>query len=103
LHCNPQKGGLQWQVKHFGSLTTKVQAEPYNPHDHNAISVSIDDLEASVYKGLNTKSKAGYLRATGAEILRKARPNLFAYGSCLWRLDANPDYFENAIVLRIKL
>ena len=85
----------------YDSLTTRVQAEPYNPHDHNAISVSIDDLGA-VLKGMQTKSKAGYLRATAAAILRKARPNLFAYDSKLWRLGANPDYFENAIVLRIK-
>lgn len=85
----------------YDSLTTRVQAEPYNPHDHNAISVSIDDLGA-VLKGMQTTCKAGYLRATAAAILRKARPNLFAYGSCLWRLGANPDYFENAIVLRIK-
>ncbi|MBQ7078753.1 MAG: hypothetical protein IJM92_03620 [Fibrobacter sp.] len=88
-------------LEFFDSLSTKVQAEPYNPHDHNAISVSIDDLGAKL-KGMQTKSKAGYLRATGAAILRKARPNLFAYGSKLWRLGANPDYFENAIVLRIK-
>ena len=87
----------------YASLSTRVQAEPYNPHDHNAISVSIDDLESAVYnKGVRTTCKAGYLRATAAAILRKARPNLFAYGSCLWRLGANPDYFENAIVLRIK-
>ena len=85
----------------YDSLTTKVQAEPYNPHDHNAISVSIDDLGAKL-KGMQAKSKAGYLRATAAAILRKARPNLFAYDSKLWRLGANPDYFENAIVLRIK-
>ena len=88
-------------LEFFDSLSTKVQAEPYNPHDHNAISVSIDDLGAKL-KGMQTKSKAGYLRATGAAILRKARPNVFAYGSKLWRLGANPDYFENAIVLRIK-
>ena len=85
----------------YDSLTTRVQAESYNPHDHNAISVSIDDLGA-VLKGMQTKSKAGYLRATAAAFLRKARPNLFAYDSKLWRLGANPDYFENAIVLRIK-
>ena len=85
----------------YDSLSAKVQAEPYNPHDHNAISVSIDDLGA-VLKGMQTKSKAGYLRATAAAILRKARPNLFAYDSKLWRLGASPDYFENAIVLRIK-
>ena len=85
----------------FASLKTKVQAEPYNPHDHNAISVGIDDLEA-VLKGVPSKSKAGYLRATGAAILRKARPNLYCYDSSLWRIGGNPDYFENAIVVRIR-
>ena len=85
----------------FESLSTKVQAEPYNPHDHNAISVGIDDLEA-VLKGVPSKSKAGYLRATGAAILRKARPNLYCYDSSLWRIGGNPDYFENAIVVRIR-
>ena len=84
----------------FESLSTKVQAEPYNPHDHNAISVSIDDLGAKL-KGLVSKSKAGYLRATGAAIMRKARPSLFAYGSNLWRLGADPSFFENSIVVRI--
>ena len=84
----------------FESLSTKVQAEPYNPHDHNAISVSIDDLGAKL-KGLVSKSKAGYLRATGAAILRKARPNMFAYDSKLWRLGADPSFFENSIVVRI--
>ena len=85
----------------YDSLSTKVQAEPYNPHDHNAISVSIDDLDALVRKGARAKCKAGYLRATAAAILRKVRPNVYAYDSCLWRLGANPDYFENSIVLRI--
>ena len=85
----------------YASLASKVQAEPYNPHDHNAISVSIED-PGKVFKGIRSKSKAGYLRATAAAILRQARPNLFAYGSSLWRLGANPDYFENAIVLRLK-
>ena len=84
----------------FEALSTKVQAEPYNPHDHNAISVSIDDLGAKL-KGMQSKSKAGYLRATGAAILRKARPSLFAYGSKLWRLGADPSFFENSIVVRI--
>ena len=87
-------------LEFFESLATRVQAEPYNPHDHNAISVSIDDLGAKL-KGMQTKSKAGYLRATGAGILRKALPNLFAYGSKLWRLGADPSFFENSIVVRI--
>ena len=85
----------------FASLKAMVQAEPYNPHDHNAICVSIDDLE-SVLKGIPSKSKAGYLRATAAAILRKARPNLFSYGSELCRLGTNPEHFENSIVMRLR-
>lgn len=85
----------------FASLKACAQAEPYNPHDHNAISVSIGDLEA-VLKGIPSKSKAGYLRATGAAILRKARPGLLRYGADLWRIGGNPDYFENAIIMRLK-
>ena len=64
-------------------------------------SVSIED-PGMLFKGTRSKCKAGYLRATAAAILRQARPNLFAYGSSLWRLGANPDYFENAIVMRLK-
>lgn len=97
---SPDKVGKKRQ-EIFASLKSKVQAEPYNPHDHNAISVFIDDLE-SIVKGARSKSKAGYLRATGAAILRKARPNLFSFNSSLWRIGGNPDYFENAIVMRLK-
>ena len=85
----------------FSTLKATVQAEPYNSHDHNAISVSIDDLDASL-KGIPCKSKAGYLRATGAAILRKARPKLFRYEASLWRIGGNPDYFENTIIVRIR-
>ena len=96
---NPYAAGKK-QQEMFASLKAMIQAEPYNPHDHNAICVSIDDLEA-VLKGISGRSKAGYLRATAAAILRKARPNQFSYGSELWRLGANPEHFENSIVMRI--
>lgn len=86
----------------YGNLSVTMQAEPYNPHDHNAIGVHIDDLNA-IIKGSKGKCKAGYIRATAASILRKARPQQFAYKAILWRLGKNPDYFENAIILRIKL
>lgn len=85
----------------YASLKSKAQAEPYNPHDSNAISVSIDSLE-SFYRGIPGKSKAGYIRATGAEILRKARPNLFSYKTTLWRMGATPSYFENSIIMRLE-
>jgi hypothetical protein len=85
----------------YASLKSKAQAEPYNPHDSNAISVSIESLE-SFYRGIPGKSKAGYIRATGAEILRKARPNLFSYKTTLWRMGATPSYFENSIIMRLE-
>lgn len=85
----------------YASLKSSAQAEPYNPHDPNAISVSIDTLE-SVFNGIPGKSKAGYIRATGAEILRKARPNLFSYQAALWRMGATPSYFENSIIMRLE-
>lgn len=85
----------------FEKLSASVQAEPYNPHDANAISVSIDNPH-SMLKGFPGKSKAGYIRATGAAILRKARPNQFAYTASLERVGGNPTWFENAIVMRIK-
>lgn len=85
----------------FEKLSAYVQVESYNPHDTNAISVSFDDPMA-LLNGFPGKSKAGYIRATGAAILRKARPNLFAYKASLVRIGKTPGWYENAIVLRIK-
>lgn len=96
---NPLAAGKKHQEL-YASLKSTVQAEPYNPHDHNAISVSIDSVD-SILKGIPGKCKAGYIRATGAEILRKARPNQFAYKSSLWRMGATPSFFENGIVVKI--
>lgn len=96
---DPSKAGKKCQDIYAG-LQSSVQVEPYNPHDHNAISISIDD-PVMVLKGIRSKCKAGYLRATGAAVLRKAYPSKFVYNSKLWRLGANPDYFENSIILRI--
>lgn len=84
------------------SLAVTMQAEPYNPHDHNAIAISIEDMDAKL-KGIGGKSKVGYIRATGAAILRKANPNQFGYNARLWRIGGNPSWFENAIVLKVKI
>lgn len=85
----------------FEGLSASVQAEPYNPHDPNAISVSIDDPLAKL-KGQPSKSKVGYIRATGASILRKARPNQFTYNATLKRIGGTPTWPDNAIVIQIK-
>lgn len=86
--------------KFFEGLSVSMQAEPYNPHDANAISVSIEDIEAKI-SGSGGKTKAGYIRATGAAILRKARPELFAYESSLWRVGNSQDS-KLGVVLRVR-
>ncbi|WP_407445170.1 hypothetical protein [Fibrobacter sp.] len=86
----------------FENLKTNVQVESYNPHDPNAIGVSIDN-PISMLKGFPGKSKAGYIRATGAAILRKARPDKFGYEASLRRVGGNPSWVENAIIVQIKM
>lgn len=93
-------GGRKQQF--LESLAITMQAETYNPHDHNAIVVNIDDISAKL-KGVGGKSKAGYIRAIGAAILRKALPGQLSYSARLWRVGATPDWFENAIVLKVKI
>lgn len=85
----------------FENLSISVQAEPYNPHDFNAISASIEN-PVSKLKGFPSKNKAGYLRATGAAILRLARPNQFSFEASLERIGGNPSWIDNAIIVRIK-
>lgn len=84
------------------SLAVSMQAETYNPHDHNAIVVNIDDIPSKL-KGAGGKSKAGYIRATGAAILRKALPGQLSYKAVLWRVGGNPNWIENAVVLKVKV
>lgn len=69
----------------FGQIKSMVQAEPENPHHHYAIAVFLDDLGAKA-TGKNRLQKAGYIRRTGAEIIRKARPEKIDFDSKLFRL-----------------
>lgn len=75
------------QQKHdfFSNLKVYVQAEPYNPADKNAIAVMIEDIDAKL-SGNSGLVKAGYIRATAAEILREAKENKISYGGKLVRL-----------------
>lgn len=83
----------------FSGMATAVQAEPYNPADPNAIAVMFDDLEASV-SGMGGKAKAGYLRATGAAIIRKAHPAKYSFPAKLARLGNSQDG-RNGVVVKI--
>jgi len=68
------------KAKHefYSSLEVAVQAEPYNPHDVNAVLVSIEDIEAKI-SGNPGLSKVGHLRALAAKFLRNAKPKKMAY------------------------
>lgn len=75
------------KAKHdfYSNLKVSVQAEPYNPADKNAIAVMIEDIDSRL-SGNGGLEKAGYIRATAAEILREAKEDKISYGGKLVRL-----------------
>lgn len=70
----------------YKSLKICVQAELYNPVDENAISVSIEDVDSKL-AGNTCFSKAGYIRATAAEIIRSVNPKKLSYKGKLVRFN----------------
>ncbi|PBC74942.1 hypothetical protein [Fibrobacter intestinalis] len=92
------------KAKFISELQVSMQAEPYNPHDPNAIGVSIEDVMEKL-RGNSGKSKAGYIRASGAAILRKAFPRKLAYKASLMRLGTNlykGGFDKEGVVLRVR-
>ena len=75
------------KAKHnfYQSLECTVQAEPYNPHDQNAIIVSIENPETKI-SGNPGLEKAGHIRALAAKIIREAKPQKMAYEAKLCSL-----------------
>lgn len=71
--------------KFYAELETAVQAMPYNPADKNAISISIENIDAKV-SGNPGLELAGYIRATAAETIREAKPEKLSYNGRLMRL-----------------
>ncbi|NLM00687.1 MAG: hypothetical protein GX220_04460 [Treponema sp.] len=69
----------------FSKTNSIVKAEPQNPFDTNAIAVFFHDIQAKA-KGQYVFQKAGYLRRTGAEIIRRSRPNKLIFDSKLFRI-----------------
>ncbi len=72
------------RAKHdfYASLEVAVQAEPYNPHDKNAILVCIESLEAKL-SGNPGLEKAGHIRALAAKVIREAKEQKLSYESKL--------------------
>ena len=87
--------------KLYASLRVSVQAEPYNPHDANAISVSAEDVCAKVLGNAGLQ-RAGYIRATGAAILRAAKPNTFRFNARLARI-GDMQNGRGGIVVRVEV
>ena len=87
--------------KLYASLRVSVQAEPYNPHDANAISVSIENVYAKACGNAGLQ-RAGYIRATGAAILRAAKPNAFRFNARLARI-GNMQNGRGGIVVRMEV
>ncbi|MFC2281163.1 MAG: hypothetical protein ACFNLN_06260, partial [Treponema socranskii subsp. buccale] len=87
--------------KLYASLRVSVQAEPYNPHDANAISVSAEDVCAKVLGDAGLQ-RAGYIRATGAAILRAAKPNTFRFNARLARI-GDMQNGRGGIVVRVEV
>lgn len=69
----------------FEKTTAQFFAEPYNEHDNNALGLYLDDIESFV-TGDSGMCLAGYLRKTGAKVLRESRPNKFVFNSKLIRI-----------------
>ncbi len=85
-------------IKHdfYSSLEIAVQAEPYNPADENAVAVMAEDIDAKIAgnKGL---VKAGYIRASGAKIIRAAKSEKLSYNTELLRID------RQEVVLKVEV
>lgn len=73
------------KIRLYEGLKVSVQAEPYNPADKHAVSVSIDSIPA-LLTGNPGLVKAGYIRAAAAGILRKAFRDRMKYCSSLARI-----------------
>ncbi|MDE5898356.1 MAG: hypothetical protein K2H09_03710 [Treponemataceae bacterium] len=80
----------------YADLSVALQAEPYNPADENAIAVMIEDIDSKL-AGNSVLEKAGYVRATAAQIIRAAKPEKMAFSARLVQLS------ERETVVEIKV
>lgn len=80
----------------YANLSVAVQAEPYNQADENAVSVMIENIDSKL-AGNSVLEKAGYIRATAAQIIRAAKPEKMTFSARLARLS------KKEIVLEISM
>lgn len=83
----------------FAETKAYIQAEPYNIHDENALGLYLNDVKSYI-TGDEGMCLAGYLRKTGAEIIRASRPKDFRLKAELIRI-GNLQEGKTGIVVKI--
>ena len=83
----------------FAETTAYIQAEPYNIHDENALGLYLNDVKSYI-TGDEGMCLAGYLRKTGAEIIRASRPRDFRLKAKLVRI-GNLQEGKTGIVVKV--
>ena len=83
----------------FGKTRAYIQAEPYNPHDENALGLYLNDVKSYI-TGDEGMCLAGYLRKTGAEIIRNSKPKDFRLKAKLVRI-GNLQEGKTGLVIKI--
>jgi hypothetical protein len=83
----------------FDETTAYIQAEPYNIHDENALGLYLNDVKSYI-TGDEGMCLAGYLRKTGAEIIRASRPHDFRLKAKLVRI-GNLQEGKTGIVVKV--
>ena len=83
----------------FGKTRAYIQAEPYNVHDENALGLYLNDVKSYI-TGDEGMCLAGYLRKTGAEIIRNSKPKDFRLKAKLVRI-GNLQEGKTGLVIKI--
>lgn len=85
----------------FGGTTAYLQAEPYNIHDTNALGLYLNDVKSYI-TGDEGMCLAGYLRKTGAEIIRFSKPKDFRLKASLVRI-GNLQEGKTGLVIKVAI
>ena len=83
----------------FAKTKAYIQAEPYNIHDENAFGLYLNDIKSYI-TGDEGMCLAGYLRKTGAEIIRSSKPSDFRLKAELVRI-GNLQEGKTGIVVKV--
>ena len=83
----------------FEGTRAYIQAEPYNIHDENALGLYLNDIESYIADD-EGMCLAGYLRKTGAEIIRSSKPKDFRLKAELVRI-GNLQEGKTGLVIKV--